>query len=184
VKKRLRMYVIAIVAIVAVITAIGYFYTELSATVWHLRHGFHAEVGGIKVRIPLAYETDGSNGLASLLITRMSGNMWHGGGAISIDFHKQPSPEVVRLLESRGAMKKTKIGQQTASFAGRSGNCVESTPQTGNERLQRSMQSIDFREIRCWFGGDVEVTFRGTANLKNDFYSIIQSAALAQENAK
>lgn len=182
--KRLRMYAIVIVAIVAVMSAIGYFYTELSATVWHLRHGFHAEVGGVRVKIPLAYETSGSNGLPSLLITRMGGNMWHGGAAISIDFHKKPSPELVRLLELRGAMKKTKIGEQTAVFAGRSGTCVESIPQTGNERLQMGIQSMDYREIECWFGGNVEVTFRGTGNVKPDFYTVVQSATAIQRNAK
>lgn len=170
--------------IVAIAATIGYFSTELSAAFWHLRHGFYTEVGGVRLRVPLAYEASDSDGLATLSMTRMAGNLWHGSGEISIDFHKQPSPEAVRMLEFRGVPRKTKIGEQTASFAGRAGNCVESIPQTGNDLLQNLMREHDFREIDCWFGGNVEVSLRGTANLKDDFYSIIRTAAPTQENAK
>jgi hypothetical protein len=184
VKKRVRIYALVIAALVGAALTIGYFSTELSAIAWHVRHGFYTEFGGIRVRVPLAYEASDSRGLPRLSMLRMAGHLWHGGGAISIDFHKQPSPEAVRLLESRGVLKKTKIGEQTATFAGRPGNCTESIPLTGDARLQELIQERNFREIDCWFGGNVEVMLSGTANLKDDFYSIIQTAAPAQGSAK
>jgi hypothetical protein len=95
---------------------------------------------------------------------------------IDIDFHKQPSPEVVRLLQSRGLMKSQVMGEQMAMPAGKPGKCVEGIPETGNAHLQKLIRDRDFLEIDCWLDGEVEVTFRGTANLKTEFYSVIHGA--------
>jgi len=73
-------------------------------------------------------------------------------------------------------MKSQVVGEQIATLAGKPGKCVEGIPETGDAQLQKIIRDRDFLEIDCWFGGEVEVTLRGTANLKNDFYSVIYGA--------
>lgn len=172
--KRVAIYG-AIIAVLLIGSAADYS-REIFAVFWHLRHGSHAEVRGIRFPVPLEYEVLESPGLPWLTMVRVAGHAWHGGGVIDIDFHKQPSPEFVRLLQSRGLMKSQVVGEQIATLAGKPGKCVEGIPETGDAQLQKIIRDRDFLEIDCWFGGEVEVTLRGTANLKNDFYSVIYGA--------
>jgi hypothetical protein len=70
---------------------------------------------------------------------------------------------------------KKKVGERTATFAGRSGTCVEYVPEIGDPRINDFIREHDMREIDCRFD-DVAVMLIGTANLKGDFYNIIQTA--------
>jgi len=166
----------AIIAVLLMVWAAARYSTEIFVVLWHLRHGSHAEVNGIQVPVPLTYEVLESPGLPRLMMVRFAGHAWRGGGMIDIDFHKQPSPEVIRLLQSRGVMKSQVVGEYMATLAGKPGRCVEEIPETGDAQLQKIMHDRDFLEIDCWFGGEVEVTFRGTSSLKNDFYSVVRGA--------
>jgi hypothetical protein len=176
VRKRVAIYG-AIIALLLMAWAVAdYYSTEIFAVFWHVRHGSHAEVNGIRLPVPLAYEVLESPGLPQLGMIRFAGHAWRGGGMIDINFHKQPSPEVLRLLQSRGLMKSQVLGEQKATLAGTPGKCVEGIPETGNAQLQKLIRDRDFLEIDCWFAGEVEITFRGMANLKNEFYSVIWGA--------
>jgi hypothetical protein len=166
----------AIIALLLMAWATAHYSTEIIAVLWHLRHGSHAEVNGIRFPVPLAYEVSESHGLPRLGMVRFAGHAWRGGGMIDIDFYKQASPEVVRLLQSRVLIKSQVEAEQMATLAGKAGKCVEGVPETGNAQLQKIIRDRDFLEIDCWFGGEVEVVFRGTSNLKSDFYSVIQGA--------
>jgi hypothetical protein len=99
---------------------------------------------------------------------------------IDVDFHKQPSPEAIQLMQSRGLMQSQVVGERMTTLAGKPGKCVEEIPQIGDGRVQELLREGDLLEIDCWFGGEVEVTFRVTANLKDEFYSVIRGASPVQ----
>lgn len=80
------------------------------------------------------------------------------------------------LHQGKPGVTKTKIGERKAMFAGRAGTCVEYIPEAGNSRIDELIRQSDKRDIDCWFDGDVNVQLMGSANLKNDFYDIIQTA--------
>ncbi|MCU1255986.1 MAG: hypothetical protein JWM83_2285 [Candidatus Angelobacter sp.] len=175
------MYVVILLVLLAAAGAMRYYYAEISALAWHARHGFHAELRGIRVQIPLPYEADDSAGMPTLLITRYAGHLWHGGGVISIDFGKQPSIEAMQaaeamLLKGSVGVKRTKVGERTAVFAGRQGTCLEFIPEIDNSLINKLIRERDIRDIDCRFGGDLSVRFMGSANLKSDFYNVIQTA--------
>jgi hypothetical protein len=178
--KRAIMYGMLIVVLLIAWRAAHYYSTELSPVVWHAQHGFHAEVNGIRLRVPLAYEVLESPGLPTIMMIRQSAHLWHGGGMIDINFHKPPSPEAIQLMESMGVGRKAIIGEQTATLAGRPGKCVEGIPQFGNPGLDEAIRKSNVLEIDCWFGGEVEVTFQGTPNLKDEFYAVVRDAEPVQ----
>jgi len=180
VSKRLAVYGATIAVLLMAWAVANYYSTEMFAVWWHLRHGSHAEVDGIRFPVPFAYEVSESPGLPRLAMIRFEGHAWRGFGVIDIEFRKQPSPEAIELLESRGIGRKTIVGGQEATLAGKPGKCVEAIPQIGIAQLQELMRQRDTREIDCWFGGEVEVTFRGTASLRDEFYSVIRGAAAVQ----
>lgn len=178
---RVKVYVFIPLFLLAAAGAMKYYFTEISALAWHVRHGFHAELRGIRVRIPLPYEADDPAGLPTLLITKYAGHAWHGGGFISIDFRKQPSPEAIRVAEAmlpkgRAGLKRTKVGEQPAMFAGRAGTCTEYKAQVGDSRIDELIRQLDMRAIDCWFDGGINVQLIGSANLESDFYNMIQTA--------
>ena len=88
-----------------------------------------------------------------------------------VSFFPRPSPEAEQRVEELMAKKgftitRTRVGERTVTFAGRSGTCIEFTQKIGN----RLADGVD-----CRFG-DVNVEFGGSANLKDDFYRIVQFA--------
>jgi hypothetical protein len=177
VKRRLKVYGGIALAVVVAWAALDYFSVETAALAWHVRHGFHAELGGIRMRVPLSYEADDPTGLPGLTMIRRSGRLWRGGGIITIDFN-QPSPEALQAIEAMHPNKlieKNKVGERTVTFAGRTGTCIEYIPQTTDTLLNELIKATGSRDIDCWFGG-VGVELLGTASLKEDFYNIIQTA--------
>jgi hypothetical protein len=175
------VYVIVLAALLVTAVTIKEYFTEITNLVWHGRHGFHAELGGIRVRIPLSYEAEDPHGLPSLLIMRLSSHLWRGSGFINIDFRKQPTPEAMQAAEAmlpKGSVgvKRTKVGERTAVFAGRQGTCVEFIPEIDNSLINKLIRERDIRDIDCRFGSDLSVRFMGSVNLKSDFYNVIQTA--------
>jgi hypothetical protein len=176
VKRRVKLYGLVALVLLAVAGVMTYGNAELSTLVWHLRHGFHAEIGGIRVRVPLAYEADDPHGLSSLSITRLPSRLWRKGGFIIIDFQKLPSPEamesadaLLRKSDPGTGMKRIRVGERTAIFAGRQGTCVEYNAETVRP-------PVSGYEIQCRFGADVSVELIGSPDLKNDFYEMIRTA--------
>lgn len=174
-KKRLKLYGLVIVGLVAATILIQYGFAELSAIAWHVRHGFHAEVGGIRLRVPLLYEADDPHGLPSLFISRSPGLLGP-GGFITVDFQKLPTKEqrdaAEGLLKEKGfqsGITEVRAGKRIVSLAGRQGTCTE-------YNVTMNKLRINSYEINCQFSGDVSTMLMGSARLKNDFYSIIESA--------
>ena len=155
--------------------AVNDFSTELSALAWHARHGFHTQIGGIRVQVPLAYEADDSSS-----ISRMPGRLTGPGGLIMFNFQKTLSPEdmetrmkaaeaQLRQRSFKAQVQKVKLAERAATFAGRKGRCVEYGVDVVEPRLHSA-------EIDCSFDGDVSVQLIGSSNLRDDFYNIIQTA--------
>lgn len=167
-----------LVALFALLEAADYFLAETMALAWHVRNGFHAEIGGIRVHVPLSYEAEDPHGLSFLDITRLPARFRDGGsGVITINFMKQPSPEAIQsreemLAQGRATLKRTKVGESKTAFAGRPGICVEYVMQLKTA----SIPPVDEYGIQCQFNGDVNVSLIGSDRLRNDFYEIIQSA--------
>ena len=128
VMKRLAIYGMLIAVLTIAWAAAHYYSTELSAVVWHARHGFHAQIGDIRVRVPLAYEADDPHGLPWSSISRMPGCFSGPGGFIMFDFRRLPSPEDIEageaLLRQRGfktQVQRVKLAERPAGFAGETG---------------------------------------------------------------
>lgn len=179
-KRRWKIYLAVLVALVVAVEVADYLRVETKAFAWHLQHGFHFEFGEIRVKVPLSYEARYLTG-SSLLISRSSGHLWHGAGGITLDFGKHPSSAarqaaMAMLPNASPSLKRKKVGEQPAVFAGRLGNCIESIPEVEQAGLQELFKKADMRDIECSFGDDGEAMFIGWGNLKGDFYDIIQTA--------
>jgi hypothetical protein len=173
--KRLAIYGMLIVVLTIAWAAAHYYSTELSAVLWHARHGFHAHIGDIRVRVPLAYEADDPHGLPWSSISRMPGRFSGPGGFIMFDFRRLPTPEDIEagetLLRQRGfkiQVQRVKLAERPAVFAGRRGRCIEYSAEIGELQLGAA--------IDCRFDGDLSVQLIGSSNLRDDFYNIIQTA--------
>jgi hypothetical protein len=159
-----------------------YDYAEISTLVWHAQHGSHVEFGGIRLQIPLSYEASDPAGTFTLDIIKYSGLVRHGGGVISIGLGKwQPSIEDIEAAEARlpkGSVKvkRTKVDERTAVFAGRQGTCIEYIPEFDNSRVNEFLRKDGMRQIDCRFAGDLSAELMGSVNLKSDFYNMIQTA--------
>jgi hypothetical protein len=182
VMRRVTVYFFGMLALLAAAGAMRYDYAEISALAWHAQHGFHVEFGGIRLHIPLSYEAIDPAGTFTLDVIKYSGLVRHGGGVISIGLGKwQPSLEDIEAAEARlpkGSVKvkRTKVDERTAVFAGRQGTCVEYIPEFNNSRVNEFLRKDDMRQIDCRFAGDLSAELMGSVNLKSDFYNMIQTA--------
>ena len=175
-KKRLRVCGFTALILVAVSLIIKYGYADLSAFAWHLRHGFHAELLGVRVPVPLSYEAEDPAGLPYLSLIKLPGILWHGADFIEIDFRGLPSQDaqaatVAIVTKSGSTLKRTKTAERPAAFAGRQGACSEYDIELVDPRLV--FKSF---EIYCHFDGNVSATFMGSPKREDDFYNIIRGA--------
>ena len=177
-KKRLAIYGSLSVGLIIAWTAAHYCAVELSAVVWHVRHGFHTQIRNVRVQVPLAYQADDTHGLPWFSISRMPGRFIGPGGFIIFDFRRLPSPEdmeeaeaLLRQKDTQTHVQRVRLAERPATFAGRQGRCVEYSELT-----------LEDAEIDCRFDGDVSAQFIGSSNLRNDFYKIIQTAEPVKRN--
>jgi hypothetical protein len=163
VKKRLAIYGSLSVGLIIAWTAAHYCAVELSAVVWHVRHGFHTQIRNVRVQVPLAYQADDTHGLPWFSISRMPGRFIGPGGFIIFDFRRLPSPEDMEEAEALLRQKDTQTHVQRV-------------------RLAERPATLEDAEIDCRFDGDVSAQFIGSSNLRNDFYKIIQTAEPVKRN--
>ena len=171
-KKRVVIYGTLIVVVALAWAAAHYYSTELSAVVWHVRHGFHTQIRDVRVRVPLAYQVDDTHGLPWFSFTRLPGRLSGPGGFIMFDFRRLPSPEdmeaaeaLLRQKDTQTQVQRVRLAERPATFAGRQGRCVE-----------YSVLPLQDAEIDCRFDGDASVQFIGSSNLRDGFYRMIQTA--------
>lgn len=179
---RVQVYGGIVLVLFIAFAILKYADSELSAALWHLRHGFHTEIGRTRIWVPMSFEADDPHGLPWLFMMKSPGIFVPGGGFITINFQRLPSPQSMELADS--LLKKmgkdygssrAKVGERNATFAGRSGKCVEYDTES---RLPSPLESYVVKgyEIQCRFDPDVSVMMIGSPRLKDDFYKIIQTA--------
>lgn len=174
-KGRWKIYLGIVLAVVVVGQAVVYFPVETSALVWHIKHGFHAELGDIRVHVPFSYEASDPQGLGYISLSRYSGKFWDGFSDITIDLQNRNHAGNLPSVMERLGLKK--VYEQPTTFAGRSGVCVDYThdvQDTGGDPVAHVL--LLTRETFCVFGDSAIVHFMGTPDLKEDFYKILETA--------
>jgi hypothetical protein len=170
-KKRWKIVLWILATVLVLELAVDYLLAESIPIAWHLRHGFHAELQGLRFRVPFLYYEDHGVNMLQLSFNTMPGRLNKKYAFVTVDFHKQPPtpPETAELKETR--LKKFGMQQervQQVRMAGREGICTDFAPAL--------LDSIGQYVIDCSFGEDLHVHFNGTQNAIPDFYTIVASA--------
>ena len=152
---------------------------------WHLRHGFHVETNGTRIRIPFFYiaDEDREHRLRVNMVSRRTffGTEEPEYGLVQVTFASpsslQASPERWNertALADRDQRAAADIREERATFAGRNGMCFEyKLPASGLHYVSFWGSDIS---VSCWFGSDVLVRFQGASRSLTDFHEMIQSA--------
>lgn len=177
-KRGTKICIAVSAALLVIGAALDYFRVESWTLAWHVRHGFHAELGDLRLRVPFLYEADDPNGLPWIDITHYPGRVSKGFSLITVDFHPPRSAEDWRSGRWETVMQKMglkRVRERSIAFAGRPGECFEYIQdQSGTqEAARRLIQGTG--QIFCSFG-NVDVDFMGTTSLEDEFYGFIQAA--------
>jgi hypothetical protein len=152
---------------------------------WHLLHGFHTEVRGVRIWVPYSYHPSSVfDGERVVALTA-----WHGlfstprdevrNGSILIGF-VGPNQETVPLMIGPHPQEPyMEIGERKLTMAGRSGECKEYEFNLASSK--NSLADKDTRTIYCWFGTDLRASFLGGPAAQGKFYEVIRSAQLVGE---
>jgi hypothetical protein len=155
---------------------------------WHLQHGSHAEVDGVRIRVPYFYRADTFDGrIVALSAWRrpfVTDRADMNAGSILIGFagpNQQPlglmnGPRPGRYVLSGPFQER---GGRKLTLAGRSGECKEYSFDLESGK-NSSFVDKDTRTIYCWFGTDLRASFLGGPSAQRTFYEVIQSAELAE----
>src|SRR5205085_1082757 len=97
---------------------------------WHLRHGFHVETNGTRIRIPFFYKADEDreHGLLAYMVPKRTffGTEEPEYGLVRVTFAATPERWNERAaLADRGQSAAADITEGSATFAGRNGVCFE-----------------------------------------------------------
>lgn len=167
-----------VLALLLLVLAVNYFLAESGAIGWHLRHGFHTEMNGLRFKVPLLYEEDHGINMLQLSFSTTPGHINKKMAFLSVDFHKQPpaeadSPQRTARLAQLGIKESA---PHPLRLAGHDGTCIDLAPLDPESSAPITRILKGNYEIRCTFADDLHVTFWGTANARSDFYAIMQSA--------
>lgn len=147
------------------------------AFAWHLRYGFHREFNGIRFSVPLFYEETKGAAMNQFSILALPSPLHKSSSYISVSFRPWTADKPLQPLsriEAR-AIGMRFSSERTASFASRSGKCVEYLE--NQMRLPPySNTSSGLLWITCRFGDEFEANFDGTQSAVQEFYDFIASA--------
>jgi len=174
VKKRKGLLFIVIFTLI-VLVDLQLFGMSLLAFAWHVRHGFHREVHGIKFRVPLFYQESEDSTLNQFSIHAFPSDMHREDSAITVSFPPWTSEMALDPLSKEDAerMGLVLIAQRHAKLGNRSGSCAEYLQDDLD--LGGRLSGLGPTEIECRFH-NVEVRFTGSRNAVPEFYSFIESA--------
>jgi len=152
---------------------------------WHVLHGFHAEIRGVRVWVPFSYRAVSGtpNSLALIAFRGLNPTPREevNAGTIMINF---ADPELAQLpLEitlGQGIVSLNTAGpfsekaEREITLAGRKGRCLEFGINAG----QNSDYLVDNDTIKiyCWFGNDLRASFLGQSSSMGKFYEVLASA--------
>ena len=157
---------------------------------WHLLHGFHTEVNGVRIWVPYFYRANSFDGRIVALSAWRIPFVTHrddvNAGSIMIGFIGAnqetvplmigPHPGPVHSVLSGPYLE---IGERKLTMAGRSGICKEYAFNLASTK--NSLADKDTRTIYCWFGTDLRASFLGGPSAQQKFYEVIRSARLVGE---
>jgi hypothetical protein len=179
VKTRHKVILGGLAVLLVLIFAADYFLAESMAIAWHVRHGFHAEMQGLRFKVPLLYDEDHGVNMLELSFHTLPGHLNGKMAFITVDFHKQPPvaagspPQDAQL--ARFGHKHSE--PHPLRVAGRDGTCADRVPiPIAQDAPLTARVLADTYFINCMFGDDLRIRFSGSKNAIPDFYSIMQSA--------
>ena len=189
--RRTAVVLIIFAAMLAVAFGFGLYLLDPSSFVWHLHHGFHANAGGVKLRVPFFYRAvvDSSDGLviAGRVRTWREDSTHPNISMISFCPSGSTGGCLLPSAQAGGAPSSdrkalTKIGGQQVLLAGIPGECVEYKAEPLKvDDVARSQVIVDMIEISCQFrSGDV-MSLLGSPAAAPNFYEMIESAKPAKE---
>ncbi|HYX53390.1 MAG TPA: hypothetical protein VE783_08050 [Candidatus Limnocylindrales bacterium] len=155
--------------------AADYLLAESMALAWHVRHGFHVEMNGIRFKVPLLYYEDHGSNMLELSLSTIPGRLNKKEATIVVDFHRQRPLSEDKAEVGGARLQKwgmSRSGTRTIQMVGRTGSCTDFT---GKSASIPSPYVVD-----CSFGDEMRIHFFGTENAVADFYSILQSAEVVR----
>jgi hypothetical protein len=175
--KKSRVPLIAILFSLILLAGLYLFGMNWFAFAWHVRHGFHREVAGIRFSVPLFYQEESASP-NRLSITEYRSPVRSPHAFITVDrLPSPPKPALVPLAkEEAETLGLIPMGQRNAILASQAGTCMEYS----QDQLVLAGYSIrTLMYIECRFGNDLDVRFDGSQDSAPEFYSFIESARKA-----
>ena len=152
---------------------------------WHLLHGFHTEVNGVRIWVPYSYRVSSVFDRDRVVAL----TPWHGlfathrdtvkNGAILIGFVGSNQEMVPLMMGWHPEGQYMESGTRKLTMAGRSGECKEYAFDLASSK--NSLADNDTRAIYCRFGTDLRASVLGGVSAQRKFYEVIQSAQFVGE---
>ena len=150
---------------------------------WHLLHGSHMEVNGVRIWVPYGYRA------YPLYVDRVVAlTPWRSpfatlrdevrNGSILIGFDGLSQETVPLMMSPHPGGPYLESGERKLTMAGRSGVCKEYAFDLTSSK--NALADKDTRTVYCWFGTDLRASFLGGASAQRKFYELIQSAELVE----
>ena len=168
-----RVILISVVAFAIVAADLYQFGGYIPALIWHVRHGNHVEINGIRFQVPLGYKSRNSRFPGVVVFNRQDENA---SALIQVYFEHRASAEPGSSLtqEQIKSFGIHQTGKRKATLAGHDGACIEYLVTFGNASL--------IAQIECSFGTDLHTSFFGTPSKITDFYKFMEAAQPVQRN--
>jgi hypothetical protein len=133
---------------------------------WHLRHGRHVELNGIRFTVPLLFQEDHGTLDDTVEFYQFPGRFSKKTAAITIQFNKTSPGQAFDDTFSRD--------ERTARFAEKPGKCAEYVSQ--DRRYVTADNAPTY--IYCDFGEGWRANFSGSLGAKDEFYAFLADAKL------
>lgn len=180
-----KIIVVVLIGWIIVLAGIALFFWEPQQFRWHWRHGFHADVYGMRFRIPWHYHVENVSADGSTIISGHARNFstdparWHYGAIFLSKGLLEPEDPHATLPPNSSFVK---TGDRTLVLAGVQGKCseYEGLPTKSGDHTLGTKTIV----IQCSFRNRVDVMFDGTPPAVADFYAIIGSAETIRERAR
>ncbi len=166
-----KVILISVVTVTIVVADVYRFREYLPALIWHVRHGNHVEINGIRFRVPPGYKSRNSSFPGVFVFNRQEDNAY---ALIQVYFEHRASAEpgsdlTQEQIESFGIRP---TGKRKATLAGHDGACIEYSVTFGG--------TSSIAQAECSFGTDLHTSFFGSPSKITDFYGFMEAAQRVQ----
>ena len=168
-----RVILISVVTFAIVVADLYRFGGYIPALIWHVRHGNHVEVNGIRFQVPFGYKSRNSRFPAVVVFDRQDENA---SALIQVYFLHRASAEPGSNLtqEQIKSFGIHQTGKRKTTLAGHDGACIEYSVTFGT--------ASSLAQAECSFGTDLHTSFFGTPSKITDFYKFMETAQPVQRN--